>query len=77
MTHQPITLILTYILSLLHREMAPILLQKTGSELIWFKTFNDLYLVQCEGHNLKIKKKESTDNAISFTLPKFTQASSL
>lgn len=37
--------------------MAPTKSQKTGSDLIWFKTLNNLYLFQREGHSVKSKKK--------------------
>lgn len=68
--HQPTTLILGHILSLIHREMAPMKPRRTGSELIWFKTFNDLYLFQCEGHNLETKTKtKNNPPTLLFILP--------
>lgn len=36
-------------------DTAPIKSQKTVSKLIWFKTFTNLYLFQCEGYSLKKK----------------------
>lgn len=36
-------------------DTAPIKSQKTVSELIWFKTFTNLYVFQCEGYSLKKK----------------------
>lgn len=45
--------VLRHILGHIHRGKPLIISQKTGSELIWFKTFNNLYLFQLEEYDLK------------------------
>ena len=60
LSHQPTALWhmisgMSRLIPRLSGDTAPIKSQKTVSELIWLKTFTNLYLFQCEGYSLKKK----------------------